>query len=111
MLQNGASDQGLHYLLLVQQFVETLDSKMDLLKFLDKYDKLKAPYSSKKKRVFIQERFNKLIESINTIIKYSICKTACKISFSLSFLNWIKNEMIFYHISELMLATLISEIR
>ena len=33
--------------------------------------------------------------------------TACKISVSLSFLSWIKNEMIFYHISELMLATLI----
>ena len=33
--------------------------------------------------------------------------TACKISASLSFLNWVKNEIIFYHISELMLATLI----
>ena len=39
--------------------------------------------------------------------------TACKISVSLSFLNWIKNEMIFFffffflRISELMLATLI----
>ena len=33
--------------------------------------------------------------------------TACKISVSLSFLNWIKTEMIFYRISELMLATLI----
>ena len=33
--------------------------------------------------------------------------TACKISVSLSFLNWVKNEMIFYRISELMLATLI----
>ena len=33
--------------------------------------------------------------------------TVCKISVSLSFLNWIKNEMIFYHISELMLANLI----
>ena len=33
--------------------------------------------------------------------------TACKISDSLSFLNWIKNEVIFYRISELMLATLI----
>ena len=33
--------------------------------------------------------------------------TACKISVSLSFLNWIKNEMIFNHISELILATLI----
>ena len=33
--------------------------------------------------------------------------TACKISVNLSFLNRIKNEMIFYRISELMLATLI----
>ena len=33
--------------------------------------------------------------------------TACKISVSLSFLNWIKNEMISYRTSELMLATLI----
>ena len=33
--------------------------------------------------------------------------SAVKISVSLSFLNWIKNKMIFYHISELMLATLI----
>ena len=33
--------------------------------------------------------------------------TACKISVSLSFLNWAKNEMIFYRISEFMLATLI----
>ena len=31
--------------------------------------------------------------------------TACKISVSPSFLNWIKNEMIFYHTSELMLPT------
>ena len=33
--------------------------------------------------------------------------TACKISVSLLFLKWIKNEMIFYHNPELMLATLI----
>ena len=33
--------------------------------------------------------------------------TAWKISVSLSFLNWIKKEMIFYRISEIMLATLI----
>ena len=33
--------------------------------------------------------------------------TACKISVSLWFLNWDKNEMIFYRISELMLPTLI----
>ena len=30
--------------------------------------------------------------------------TACKISVSLWFLNWIKNEMIFYHISEQLLS-------
>ena len=29
--------------------------------------------------------------------------TVCKISVSLSFLNWIKNEMIFYRFSELIL--------
>ena len=29
--------------------------------------------------------------------------TACKISFGLSFLDWVKNEVIFYRISELML--------
>ena len=33
--------------------------------------------------------------------------TACKVSVSQSFLNWIKNEMIIYCISELMLAVLI----
>ena len=33
--------------------------------------------------------------------------TACKISVRLSFLNWIKNERIFYRTSELMLPTLI----
>ena len=33
--------------------------------------------------------------------------TVYKISVSLSFLNWIKNEMIFYCISELMLGPLI----
>ena len=33
--------------------------------------------------------------------------TACKISVSLSVLNWIKNEMIFYRISELMSPILI----
>ena len=32
--------------------------------------------------------------------------TACKFSFSLSFLNWIKNETIFHHISKLMLANI-----
>ena len=32
--------------------------------------------------------------------------TACKISVNLSFLDWVKNKMIIYCISELMLATL-----
>ena len=36
--------------------------------------------------------------------------TACKISVSVLFLNWIKNEMIFYRIFELILATLIHTI-
>ena len=40
MLQNAASDQGLHCLLLIQQFFGTTDSKMDLFKFLDKYGKV-----------------------------------------------------------------------
>ena len=35
--------------------------------------------------------------------------TACRISVSLLFLNWIKSEMIFNHISELLLATLIQK--
>ena len=35
--------------------------------------------------------------------------SACKNSVSLVFLNWIKNEIIFFHISELMLATLIQK--
>ena len=35
--------------------------------------------------------------------------TARKISVSLSFLNWVKNEMIFYHITELMLPILVQK--
>ena len=37
--------------------------------------------------------------------------SACKISVSLLFLDLIEDEMIFYRVSELMLATLIPEIR
>ena len=33
--------------------------------------------------------------------------TACNVSVRPSFLNWIKSEMSFYHISELMLVALI----
>ena len=40
---------------------------------------------------FIEERFNKLIHSINTIIKCGILQPVN----SLLFLNWVKNEMIF----------------
>ena len=45
--------------------------------------------------------------SINMIIVMNVASAPCKISVSLSFLNWIKNKMIFYRIFELMLATLI----
>ena len=59
-----------------------------------------------KNRHFIQERFNKLIYGINTIIKCGIWQPV-KFHLVSLFLNWIKHEMIFYRISELMLATLI----
>ena len=60
---------------------------------------LKGSTFLKNRHFIIQGKFNKLIYSINTIIKCSV---------SLSFLNWIKNEMIFFYgISELTLATLI----
>ena len=67
---------------------------------------VKGPIFVKKRHFLIQERFIKLIYSINTIIKCGIWQPV-KLKLSLSFLNWIKNEMIFYRISELMLATLI----
>ena len=58
------------------------------------YSKLKVPYSSKIDIFFIPERFDKLIYSINTIIKCGI-RQSVKFKLSLSFLNWIKNKMIF----------------
>ena len=78
--------------------------------FHDKKKKKKKKSStySSKIDICIQARLNKLIYSINTILKCSIWLhlTARKISISFLFLNWIKNEMIFffYRISELMLA-------
>ena len=63
---------------------------------------LKAPYSTKIDSFIIQERFNKLIYSMNTIIK---CGTWQPVKFQLVCRFW--NEMIFYRISELMLPTLI----
>ena len=48
-----------------------------------------------------QQRFDKLIYSINTIIKHL---TACKISVGLSFLNW---NVFFYRVPDLMLPPLI----
>ena len=65
---------------------------------------LKAPYSSKIDISFIQERFNKLITDIIMIRKYGIWQP---VKFQL--VIWIKTEMIFYGISEFMLATLIQK--
>ena len=63
---------------------------------------LKARYPSKNRHFIIQERFNKLIFGINTvIIMWHI--TVYNISVSLSFLKWY----VFYRVSELMLPTLI----
>ena len=62
---------------------------------------LNAPYSSNINILF-QERFNKLIYGINTIIK---CGTWQPVIFQLVSRPW--NEMIFYRISELMLPTII----
>ena len=56
----------------------------------------------KNRNFIIQERFNKLIYGINAIIK---CDTWHPVKFQLVSRSW--NEMIFYHISELMLPTLI----
>ena len=41
MPQNAASDQGLHCLPIIQQFLRTsIDTKMDMFKFEDKYGKM-----------------------------------------------------------------------
>ena len=65
-------------------------------------------YLKKLDILFIQERFNKLIYSINTIIKCGIWQPVIFQFVPRFFFNWIKNEMIFfYRIPELMLATLI----
>ena len=50
--------------------------------------------------------YDDMIYTISTIIKCGIWQPV-KNSLSLSFLNWIKTEMIFYGISEFMLPTLI----
>ena len=56
----------------------------------------------KKNRHFIiQERFNKLIYGVNTVIK---CGTWQPVKFQVVSRSW--NEMFFYRISELMLPTL-----
>ena len=59
-------------------------------------------YSSKNKHSFIQERFNKLLYSINTIIKCSPCQL---VKFQLGPRSW--NAMTFFRISELILPTII----
>ena len=69
---------------------------------------------SQKLTFYYPRLFNKLIYGIIIIIKlFTACidylqhVTPCKISISVSYLNWVKNEMIFYYISELILPTLI----
>ena len=70
--------------------------------YLYNFDPLKGPIVLKKTHFIIQERFRKLKYNINSIIK---CGSWQPVKFQ--FLTWIKNEMIFYHISELMLPTLV----
>ena len=60
----------------------------------------------KKRHFIIQERFYKLIYDINTI-KNLWYLTPSRISVSLLYLNLIKNEMVLYPISELMLPKFI----
>ena len=63
---------------------------------------LKSSTFLKNRHFIIQERFNKLMYGINTIIK---CGTWQPVKFQLVSCSW--NKMIFYRISELMLPTLI----
>ena len=63
---------------------------------------IKGSISLKNRHFIVQERFNKLIHGINTIIK---CDTWQPVKFQSVCRIW--NETIFYHISELMLQTLI----
>ena len=63
---------------------------------------LKGSISLKNRHFIVQEKLNKLIHGINTIIK---CGTWQPLKFQCVSRSW--NEMIFYCISELMLPTLI----
>ena len=58
-------------------------------------DRLEAPYSSKAHSIFIQERFNKLIYSINTIINWGIWQPVKNQLVSL-FWTWSKIKWFFY---------------
>ena len=79
-----------------------INSSTENMNIIIIFFKLKAPYSSKIDILLSKEGLNKY--SCNNRMWHL---TACKISVSFSFLNWIKYEMIFCHISELMLPTLI----
>ena len=65
---------------------------------------IKGSIFLKNRHFIIQERFNKLIYGIHTIIKGGTWQL---VKFQLVFCSW--NEMIFYCISELMLPTLIQK--
>ena len=69
---------------------------------LQYFIKIKGSISLKNRHFIVQERFNKLIHGINTIIK---CDTWQPVKFQSDSRIW--NEMIFYRISELMLPILI----
>ena len=85
-------------------FVNSLDislgiSKSHSLIYLEGFN-----FPQNRHFVFIQERFNKLVYSINMIIKSGILHP---VKFQLVTHVWTgsNNEMIFYRISKLMLAT------
>ena len=63
---------------------------------------LKGSIFLKNRHIILQEKFNKLIYGINTILKYG---TWHPVKFRLVSRSW--NEIIFYRISVLMLPTLI----
>ena len=63
---------------------------------------IKGSIFLKNRHFIIQERLDKLIYGIDTIIK---CGTWQPVKFQFVSPSW--NEMIFYHISELLLPTLI----
>ena len=96
-------DKGLHCLAVFQQFFDITKVVTWTSDFIGQvWLEVKGSIFLKNRHFMIQERFNKLIFGINTIIK---CGTLQPEKFQVVCCSW--NEMIFYPISELMLATLI----